>query len=53
MSHIEEVVVVCFKPFVGFCDQFFDGVAAVVAGDCVVQVPPDAFDRVRLRSILR
>jgi len=53
VSHVEEVVVVCFEPVVGFCEQFFDGAAAMVAGNGVVQVPPDAFDRVRLRSVLR
>ena len=27
-------------------EQFVDGLAAVVAGDLLVQMPPDSFDRV-------
>lgn len=53
MAHVEIVIVVGFEPVVGLSDQFFQRLAFVVAGDCFVQMPPDALDGICLRSIGR
>ena len=41
------------EPLEGMIDQFLHRPAAVVAGDRLVQVPPDAFGRVRFGGVLR
>lgn len=52
MSHVEVVVIVGLEPLIGLVDEFVKALAAMVAGDRLMQVPPDPFDGVRLRGIL-
>lgn len=51
MLHVEKMVVVSFKPVVGQVNQFIECSAAAVAGDDLVEMPPDKFDRVDLLGV--
>ena len=41
-----------FNPLKRQFDQFLDRLAAMIAGDFLMQVPPHTFDRIGVRSVL-
>ena len=52
-AHFNVVVVVCIEEIINVAEQFGHIPASVISGDALVQVPPDAFNRIGLGSILR
>ena len=46
-------VALAFGPFVDLVEEFVERLAAVVAGQRFMQVPPNAFDGICFRRILR
>jgi hypothetical protein len=51
VTDIVVIVVIVADPLINMLYQFVNRLAAVVASDCFVHVPPDPFDRVGFRSI--
>src|SRR3954453_714275 len=49
---LREVGALGFNPVIDFSEQLRQGLAAMVAGDGFMQVPPDAFDRIGFRRVL-